>query len=196
MTSMSAACTHLASTGLGFSVLTVTTVAIACLFIGIVFLWARKRQGRRLLTVLLVMLGLCAVVGIAQPSSAHAATTGCVDSSPAFTIVQTSTIGGLAPGTPVLPITGTGTNSANTSIYVDSVAVRIVSVTKSPLAAHGTCDASDYVIQNPEMPIGETVAAGQSVEFGGASIGFSDRATNQDACKGATVHLRYDANES
>lgn len=194
---MSTVCTHLATTGLGFSVLTVGIVAIACLIVGFMFLWLRRRQSHpRLFIALVLALGLCAMIGIARPSSARAATTGCADSSPGFTIVQTSIIGGLAPGTPVVAIVGTGTNRGTTSIHVDSVVVSIVAVTKAPLAARGTCDASDYVIQNPDMTVDETVNAGGSVEFSGADIGFADRAANQDGCKGAIVHLRYDVDES
>jgi hypothetical protein len=197
MSTVSAACGQLAYTGLGVPILAVVIVAIACLLAGIILIRARRRPGdRRLLVALIILLGLCAASGIPQPSSAQAADTGCVDSSPAFTLVQTSIIRDLAPGSPVVPIAGTGTNRADTSIYVDGVVVRIVSVTKARVAAHGTCDKSDYVIENPRMPVDETVSPGDSFDFSGASIGFSDRATNQDACKGATIHLRYDLYDS
>jgi hypothetical protein len=49
------------------------------------------------------------------------------------------------------------------------------------------------MVLNPQMPVNETVLPDASLNIGGATIGFDDRATNQDACKGATVHLSYDA---
>lgn len=71
--------------------------------------------------------------------------------------------------------------------------VRVSSVTKAPHAVAGRCDATDYMVLNPQMPVNETVLPDASLNIGGATIGFDDRATNQDACKGATVHLSYDA---
>lgn len=35
---------------------------------------------------------------------------------------------------------------------------------------------------------------GAATPFRGASIGFSDKSTNQDACKGAAIKLLYTAN--
>ena len=44
------------------------------------------------------------------------------------------------------------------------------------------------------MPVGRTLDPGGSTLFAGASIGFYDKSTNQDACWGATILLRYTAN--
>jgi hypothetical protein len=182
---------------MAFSVVTVVVVAIACFAIGLALLWvSRRREHRRVSVVLLLVLAICAVGACAPPPSAHAATPGCGDPAPAFTITQTSVITGLAPGMPAVRIDAVGTNAGDTSIFVETVTVRVSSVTKAPLAATGTCDATDYVVANPHMPVNETVLPAESVEFGGATIGFDNRATNQDACKGATVHLAYDVDES
>ena len=44
------------------------------------------------------------------------------------------------------------------------------------------------------MSVGSDVAAGASASFTGATLGFNDKLTNQDACKGATVNLAYVSN--
>jgi hypothetical protein len=197
LTLVSAACPQLPTTGLAFPVVTVTVVAIACFVFGLALLWvSRRRDRRRVSIVLLFVLGVCAVGVFAPPPSANAATPGCGDPAPAFTIAQTSVITGLAPGMPAVRIDAVGTNTGDTSIFVEMVAVRVSSVTKAPLAVAGTCDATDYVIENPQMPVNQTVLPAESIEFGGATISFNDRQTNQDACKGATVHLAYDVDES
>jgi hypothetical protein len=194
---MDAICPQLPTTGMAFPVITVSVIAIACFAFGLALLWAgRRRDRRRVSTVLLLVLGICAVVACAPPPSADAATPGCGDPVPAFTITQTSVIAGLAPGTPAVRIDAVGTNTGDTSIFVETVDVRIAFVTKAHLAVAGTCDATDYIVENPQMPVNETVPPAGSVEFGGATIGFNNRATNQDACKGATVHLAYDVDES
>jgi hypothetical protein len=182
---------------MAFPVVAVIVVAIACFAFGLALLWvSRRREHRHVSVVVVLVLAICAVVACAPPPSANAATPGCGDPAPAFTIAQTSVITGLAPGMPAVRIDAVGTNTGDTSIFVAAVAVRVSSVTKAPLAAAGACDAIDYVVENPQMPVNETVLPAGSVEFGGATIGFNDRATNQDACKGATVHLAYDVDES
>jgi drug/metabolite transporter (DMT)-like permease len=194
---MDAICPQLPTTGIAFPIVAVTVVAIACFAFGLALLWVSRRRDRhRVSVVLLLVLGICVVVACAPPQSANAATPGCGDPVPAFTITQTSVITGLAPGMPAVRIDAVGTNTGDTSIFVELVVVRVSSVTKAPLAVAGTCDATDYVVENAQMPVNETVPPAGSVEFGGATIGFNNRATNQDACKGATAHLAYDVDES
>jgi hypothetical protein len=64
-------------------------------------------------------------------------------------------------------------------------------VTEVAVSALGICDASDYILLDPEMPVGLVLAPGVSTHFAGARIGFSDKATNQDACQRAVITLRY-----
>jgi hypothetical protein len=202
-------CTGLAFTGLGYSVLAIVAVAIACLAVGVAVLGLGKRRGRRgvfiaLVPVLVLALGGFAVGGMAGSSSADAATPGCVGSSPAPstapstapTVVQTSAITGLAPGVPAMPISGMSTNNGDDSIFVEMVIVSIGSVTKAPHATAGSCNASNYIVLNPQMSVDQTMPPQGSVHFTGATIGFNNRATNQDACKGATVRLTYELYES
>jgi hypothetical protein len=44
------------------------------------------------------------------------------------------------------------------------------------------------------MPVGRMLDPGGSTDFAGASIGFADNTTNQDACQRSVIHLLYTAN--
>jgi hypothetical protein len=107
-----------------------------------------------------------------------------------LTITQTSRLVGLAPGVRPEAITGTITNRSPTSAIVAAVTVRVRSV-RMAAATPGQCNASDYVLVDPVMPVGRTLAAGESVDFAGARLGFNNKATNQDACEGAVIDLLY-----
>jgi hypothetical protein len=108
-------------------------------------------------------------------------------------IAQTSTIANMYPGDSAQTISGTVTNNASNSAYVNSVTVSIASVTQAS-GAGGTCDASDYTLASPTMSVAADVAAGGSANFTGATIKFNNKASNQDGCKGATVNLSYASN--
>jgi hypothetical protein len=201
MMSTDDACTDLAFTGLGYSVMAIVVVAIACLAVGMVILGRKNSRGHLgVFVALLLVLGACTGVGMASSSPARAATPGCTDATPTPSttpaIVQTSTITELAPGGTAAGISGVSTNLGQDSVFVVMVEVHIASVTKAPNAAAGSCDASDYVVLNPQMPVDQSVPPQGSVQFTGATIGFNDRSTNQDACKGATVRLIYELYES
>lgn len=64
-------------------------------------------------------------------------------------------------------------------------------VTPAENTAPGTCDITDYLVLQNSMPVGSMLHPGDSLSFAGASLGFNDKPGNQDACEGATVHLRY-----
>jgi hypothetical protein len=109
------------------------------------------------------------------------------------TITQTAAPTDLAPGMPASSIAGTVQNPANHAMYVHRVTVTISSVTLAPNAP-GACDAGDYTLSNAVMAVNTDLAGGASADFGGATLGFNDKPTeNQDGCKGAVVHLAYDA---
>jgi hypothetical protein len=188
---MNAACTNLAFTGLGYPVIPIAVAAVACLVLGIIVLSAGGGHGhRRLAIVLMLALCVCAAVGIAGPSPATGASARCGNLT--LVVTQSSNISDMGPGMPTLPIVGIVTNSGSHSIFVKEVVVRIAFVSKAPDGPAGACNPSDYVIESPRMAVAASVAPGASVGFHGARVGFSDRVTNQDACKGAIVHLAYD----
>ena len=109
-----------------------------------------------------------------------------------LTITQTSTMTGIAPGAAPRPITGLVVNNGPDDTFVAAVWVRISSVVKAPGARTGSCDATDYVLLNTRMRVQKMLApSGGSATFGGARIGFTNKSTNQDACKGASVTLLY-----
>jgi hypothetical protein len=180
-------CDDLAYTG---SVLpwTVFGIALLLLLTGIVFVLRRRRGGSGVATVLLLG-SLTAVLVIAPTPSAHAA---CPAPANSLTIVQTSVNSGLSPTQPPSTITGLVINNGPDDTYITTVTVSITSVTKSPTAVPGVCDASDYVILNPQMPVNAPLGAyGGSTGFAGAQIGFFNKPTNQDQCQGATVELLF-----
>jgi hypothetical protein len=109
-----------------------------------------------------------------------------------LTITQTSTMSNLAPGRDPEPITGLVVNHGPDDTFITAIVVDIVGVVRATGAAAGTCDASDYLLLDVRMPVGQPLAPyGGSTAFAGASIGFNDKSTNQDACQGARIELRY-----
>ena len=126
-------------------------------------------------------------------SGTGSATTG---SNSSITAIQTSTVTGLVPGSAAQTLTGNFNNSNSSPSYVTSVVASISSVTKAVGAPSGTCDATDYTLTGATMSVAAEVPAGTSKgAWTGATIAFNDKsATNQDACKGATVNLAYAVN--
>lgn len=106
-----------------------------------------------------------------------------------LSVTQTSTITNMYPGDSAQTISGTVTNNAANSAYVTKVVASIASVD----GGAGSCDATDYTLATPEMLVGSDIAPGGTANFTGATIKFNNKATNQDGCKGATVHLAYAA---
>ena len=105
---------------------------------------------------------------------------------------QTTTLTAMYPGDSAQTISGDFDNTNSGPIYVGTVTASIASVTKAGGAPAGTCDASDFTLGaaamtvNAEVPVGSAKGA-----FTGATIKFNNKASNQDACKGATVNLAY-----
>lgn len=188
-------CDELSGTGL--PVLPFLLPAVVVLIVGMLLLAGTRRRRNRLGAVVLVIL-LGAGVSVALPaSSAQAAAADCEGPPPAqgagnsLTITQTSTMSGLGPGVPAAAITGLVVNNSAESTFVEAITVSIVSVVPLPDASAGTCTASDYVLLEPRMRIASVLGPGASMPFSGASIGFSDKPTDQDRCQGATVLLLY-----
>lgn len=121
--------------------------------------------------------------------SADGGNAGVAENS--LTIVQTSVNTGIVPGGAPTTLVGTITNHGTASVYITTVTVSIESVTKAPGAVRGACDASDYLLRDAAMPVGLTLAPEQTAEFSGASLAFSDKGSNQDACKSAALALHY-----
>ncbi len=109
-----------------------------------------------------------------------------------LTANQTTTLTAMYPGDSAQTISGNFDNPNSGPIHVSSVTVSIDSVTKAAGAPAGTCDATDFTLASTAMNVNAEVPAGTAKgSFTGATIRFNDKATNQDACKGATVSLAY-----
>jgi hypothetical protein len=108
-----------------------------------------------------------------------------------LTANQTTTLSAMYPGDVAQTISGNFDNPNSGPVYVSSVTVSIASVTSGGSAAVG-CDASDFTLANTTMNVNAQVGPGSGVgSFGGATIKFNNKPTNQDACKGVTVNLAY-----
>lgn len=110
----------------------------------------------------------------------------------ALTAVQTTNLVAMYPGDSAQTISGNFTNPNAGPIQVATVTASIASVTKAAGAASGACDASDFTLANATMNVNAEVAPGTAKgAWTGATIKFNNKASNQDACKGATVNLSY-----
>jgi hypothetical protein len=195
-------CTDLASTGSPLASLLVWGCALLLLGLGLVVAARACRNKAGKLLVLSLLAGGGMVLGLAGSPPASAAPVrppGCdATQSPepnrpdnVLTVIQTSTLTGLAPGVAAAPITGVIVNHGDESPVITAVTVTIAAVTKAPGAAAGPCDTTDYLLRDARMPIGRALPPGGSATFSGASIQFNDKPANQDACQGAHVHLWY-----
>jgi hypothetical protein len=110
----------------------------------------------------------------------------------ALTANQTTVLTAMYPGDTAQTISGNFNNPNSGPSYVSTVTVSISSVTKAAGAAAGVCDATDFTLANASMSVAAEVAAGNNKgAWTGATLKFNDKASNQDACKGATVNLAY-----
>lgn len=105
---------------------------------------------------------------------------------------QTTTLAAMYPGDSAQTISGNFNNTNTGPVYAGTVTASIASVTKATGAPTGTCDATDFTLANAAMIVNAEVPAGSGQgAWTGATIKFNNKATNQDACKGATVSLAY-----
>jgi hypothetical protein len=117
--------------------------------------------------------------------------TASTGSNVPITAVQTSVIANLRPGDTAQTLSGKFDNSNASPVRVATVTASIASVFVGGVAAVG-CDATDYTLANAVMTVGVEIPAGTAQgAWTGATIKFNNKATNQDACKGATVNLTY-----
>lgn len=113
------------------------------------------------------------------------------------TIVQTSTITGIAPGSGNHALSGTITNPNPGPVYVNDITVSVGSVTAADGSAlpAGACEADDYLITGSPIDFNTQAAADDTTAWSGASISFvNEAAENQDGCKNAKVNLTYSSN--
>ena len=171
----------------GFPVTALLTFGVACVLVGVLMLLFARSRRCRAATIAVVLLIVAAGVSASNygNASAEPVTTSCV------AIDQISPVLGLAPGIAPTPITGLITNHWPETIFITAVTVSIASVMRAPGSVDGTCDASDFILLDTEMPVGRSLEPSESAEFSGALIGFNGKSVNQDTCQSATVDLQY-----
>jgi hypothetical protein len=212
-------CDDLAYTGLGVQLGPLLIIAIACLFGGALLLLLSRRRGRAVTAVLMLFVsGAAMAITAGTPTPAMADECPPADNSQAadtitsdpigslpppiypannsLTIVQTSVMEGLAPGGEPKTIAGIVSNNGTDSTFITAIKVEIVGVVIGDPSSSSVCDPSDYYLLDPRMRVGQILGPGGFTTFTGAAIGFSNKSTNQDACKGATIQLLYTANPS
>lgn len=188
-------CDLLPNTGFTSPTVPILIIGAVCLLVGLSVVLGLRRRGRRrvgVVSALLALLVLSATLTLPAPAaSAASAAPDCPETGVSVRVEQTSTMEGLAPGIAPVPIAGMVTNTGTETVLVVAVHVTISSVSADPASSAGSCDASDYVLLDQRMTVDRMLAAGRSIPFAGASIGFSNKSTLQDACQNATVHLLY-----
>ena len=118
--------------------------------------------------------------------------TATAGSTEGITVNQTSVLDAMYPGDSAQTLSGDFTHANEGPAYVGTVTASIASVVKAAGAPAGTCDATDFTLSNAEMTVNAEVPTGEHKgSWSGATIQFNNKATNQDACKGATVNLHY-----
>lgn len=149
----------------------------------------RKRSAIGVVAVILLLVGGAYAYWTITGSGTGSATTGDVA---AITVNQNTVLEAMYPGDSPQTISGDFTNGNDGPVYVGTVTASISSVTKAVGAPAGTCDATDYTLTNAAMTVNAEVPSGTDVgAWTGATLQFNNKATNQDACKGATVNLAY-----
>lgn len=153
-----------------------------------------KKFSKRSIALSLAVALIAAVAAVAYwtsggtgSGSASAGTTANI------TVNQTTVLTAMYPGDTPQTISGNFSNTNSGPVYVGTVTAAISGVTKATGAPAGTCDASDFTLATPAMTVAAQVPSGPGTgAWTGAKLSFNNKpATNQDACKGATVALSY-----
>jgi hypothetical protein len=181
-------CSGLAFTGSPLDL--VVVLATVLLGVGVLLLFAARRRRGATALALILLVNAVLGVGLGGGSTAHAATT-CTAAASTVSVAQIAPITGIAPGAAAVPVVGAVTNKTDQQVFVVAVTVVVASVTKARGAAVGACDPSDYVVSNATTPVNKLLAPFGTLTFSGASIGFNDKSTDQDACEGAKLKLAY-----
>ncbi|WP_426566600.1 hypothetical protein ACPPVT_08700 [Angustibacter sp. McL0619] len=106
------------------------------------------------------------------------------------TVTQDSTVNGLYPDGPAVPIDFTVNNPSPGAQFITSVSIAVTG-TSSPTCTAANFDVDQPTITPANLASGATAFTGAST---GAAIHMIDTGANQDACKSVTVNLSYSVN--
>jgi hypothetical protein len=156
-------------------------------------------KNRRFIPVAIALVAVIAVSGVAYAYwTAGGTGTGsanAADSVSTLTAKGPASLTSMFPGDAAQTISGTFDNPNAAATWVTSVTVSIT-VTKAGGAPSGNCDATDFDLVNPVATVNALIPTGSGQGAWGnlathPTIQFHNKASNQDACKGATVDLTY-----
>jgi hypothetical protein len=143
-------------------------------------------------TAALVVLGAGGIAYAYWTAGGSGTGTASTGTTTGLTVNQDALATPLAPGIPAQTLSGDFDNPNAGPVYVTSVTAAISSVTDIAGDPITGCDATDYTLASATMPVGHQIAIGDGVDsWSGATLAFNNKATNQDACKNAVVHLGY-----
>lgn len=145
---------------------------------------------RRLIPVAIAMAAVIAVSGVAYAfwtATGSGAGTVQAGTPSTLTVNQTSTITGLYPGGPAQALSGNFDNPNAYSVYVTSVTASVSSISGNP----GTCATTNFVVAGTSNVPGLVPAGTGQGAWSGLTVQLVETGSNQDGCKGATVHLAY-----
>ena len=113
-----------------------------------------------------------------------------------ITVVQTSTIAGLYPGGSAVTLSGNFNNTNAGKVRVGSVTVAFAATNPITGGSGGTpaCTPSDYALEGTADVNAEVNTGTAQGAWTGLTVRMLDSATDQDACKGATLNLVYSSN--
>jgi hypothetical protein len=152
-----------------------------------------KRFSKRSIFLSLAVALVAAVAAVAYWTAGGTGTgSASAGSTTAITVVQTTVLTPMYPGDTAQTISGKFNNTNSGPVYVGTVTASIGTVTKAGGAPGGTCDATDFTLASAAMTVSTEVPSGSAQgAWTGATIKFNNKASNQDACKGATVAINY-----
>ena len=110
----------------------------------------------------------------------------------AITVAQGTSSAVLVPGGPSSTLSGTFTNPNTSPVFVNTVTATLASVTGS--VGTPACTVADYALDTATITIGAQAAADDTTAWSGIVVKMLNSATNQDACKNATINLSYTSN--
>ncbi len=103
-----------------------------------------------------------------------------------ITVVQTSTISGLGPGSPAQALSGTFTNPNDYPVSISGLTAAVTATDKNG------CSATDFVIGGTaNLPTNGVIAVDDTSAWSGLNVSMTNTAANQNACKNAVLTITY-----